>query len=342
MTEISIIIPVYMVEPYIHQCLDSVLNQTFTDFELILVDDGSPDKCGAICDEYAEKDRRVRVIHQENRGQGRARNVGMDLAQGKYIIFLDSDDYWLPSTLETLYTEAEKNQTQLLAFSGVPFWDGIEQSGTISNYCHTVQNGIVKSGVESLNFALDAHEYNVSPCLRFYRTDYLQKINVRFVEGIIHEDEVFSFLSYLYADRVECIGDRLYQRRYRPGSTMTGKSPQASAHGYIVTINRLLDVLRFQPCSEQEKGLLDRYISRTIYIVMILYRKTLRCQKDIAAAIRKDARKTLKRARQLSTLTKEARVSTYSLFLSYLGWWVPRVLKRITCLVRDTFFIAIK
>ena len=93
MPTISVIVPVYNVEKYIHRCVDSILNQTFTDFELILVDDGSPDNCGAICDEYAAKDSRVRVIHQENGGLSAARNAGIDAAVGKYIMFCDSDDY---------------------------------------------------------------------------------------------------------------------------------------------------------------------------------------------------------------------------------------------------------
>lgn len=93
MPKLSIIVPVYKVEQYIHKCVDSILNQTFTDFELILVDDGSPDNCGAICDEYSLKDERVRVIHKENGGVSKARNFGIDKAKGEYIGFVDSDDY---------------------------------------------------------------------------------------------------------------------------------------------------------------------------------------------------------------------------------------------------------
>lgn len=92
MPEISIIVPVYNVEKYLPRCIDSILAQTFTNFELILVDDGSPDNCGAICDEYAQKDSRVVVIHKENQGVSSARNRGLDVAQGKYIMFCDSDD----------------------------------------------------------------------------------------------------------------------------------------------------------------------------------------------------------------------------------------------------------
>ena len=93
MPEISIIVPVYNTEKYLHRCIDSILAQTFTDFELILVDDGSPDNCPQICDEYAEKDCRVKVIHQENGGLSAARNAGIDIATGTFIFFCDSDDY---------------------------------------------------------------------------------------------------------------------------------------------------------------------------------------------------------------------------------------------------------
>lgn len=93
MPKLSIIVPVYKVEQYLHKCVDSILNQTFTDFELILVDDGSPDNCGRICDEYAAKDGRIRVIHKENGGLSDARNAGIDVAKGEIIGFVDSDDY---------------------------------------------------------------------------------------------------------------------------------------------------------------------------------------------------------------------------------------------------------
>ncbi|MCQ2424558.1 MAG: glycosyltransferase [Lachnospiraceae bacterium] len=102
MPEISIIVPVYKVEQYLPRCIDSILAQTFTDFELLLIDDGSPDNCGKICDDYAAKDARVRVFHKENGGVSSARNLGLDNAVGKYIGFVDSDDYIFPKMYETL------------------------------------------------------------------------------------------------------------------------------------------------------------------------------------------------------------------------------------------------
>ncbi len=101
--KISIIVPIYKVEKFLHKCIDSILNQTFTDFELILVEDGSPDCCGETCDEYANKDKRIRVIHQKNSGISLARNAGLDIARGDYIGFVDGDDYINPYMYETLY-----------------------------------------------------------------------------------------------------------------------------------------------------------------------------------------------------------------------------------------------
>ena len=111
--KISVIVPVYKCEQYIHRCVNSILNQTFSDFELILVDDGSPDNCGEICEEYAKKDFRVKVIHQVNGGQAAARNNGVKEAQGEWLHFVDSDDMIHPKTLEILYKTAIDNDVKL-------------------------------------------------------------------------------------------------------------------------------------------------------------------------------------------------------------------------------------
>lgn len=103
MPKISVIVPVYNVEKYLNRCVDSILNQTFEDFELILVNDGSPDNCGNICDEYAQKDNRVKVIHKKNGGVSSARNAGIDTAQGEYIMFVDSDDWINENMLNDMY-----------------------------------------------------------------------------------------------------------------------------------------------------------------------------------------------------------------------------------------------
>ena len=109
MPEISIIVPVYRAEKYLNACVDSILNQTYSDFELVLIEDGSPDQSGAICDEYAQKDDRVRVIHQPNQGQAAARNHALPMTQGKWLCYVDSDDAIHPQMLEHLHRAAEKS-----------------------------------------------------------------------------------------------------------------------------------------------------------------------------------------------------------------------------------------
>ncbi len=111
MSEISIIIPVYNAEKYLSRCIDSIFMQTFTDFELILVDDGSPDRCGLICDEYMRRDSRVRVLHQSNQGQAAARNNGVNVANGEWITFVDADDMVHPQMLEMLYRSVNEHST---------------------------------------------------------------------------------------------------------------------------------------------------------------------------------------------------------------------------------------
>lgn len=116
---VSVIVPVYKVEKWLHRCVDSILAQTMTDFELLLIDDGSPDRSGEICDKYAKKDKRVKVIHQENKGSVGARNAGLSVARGKYLAFVDSDDYVRENMLFVMLNEAENRQLDIV-------WCGVE------------------------------------------------------------------------------------------------------------------------------------------------------------------------------------------------------------------------
>ena len=115
MPELSVIVPIYKAEKYIRKCIDSILTQSFRDYELILVDDGSPDNCGVICDEYAAKDDRIKVIHKRNGGVSEARNVGLDIAGGAYISFIDPDDWVEPDLFYETIRFCEKRQTCLAA-----------------------------------------------------------------------------------------------------------------------------------------------------------------------------------------------------------------------------------
>ena len=181
---LSVVIPVYKVEPYLRRCVDSVLGQTYTDLEIILVDDGSPDGCPAICDEYAQKDSRVKVIHQKNGGVSRARNAGLELAQGEYITFVDADDYIDSQMYEKMLEAAVRTGADVVETTyRYGKWDN-EDSGELYRF----------SGVEAVGkmFREDRFwdGFSVSPCTKLF----LRKTvgSRRFLEGCtMAEDALF-------------------------------------------------------------------------------------------------------------------------------------------------------
>lgn len=217
MPEISVIVPVYRVEPYLRQCVDSILSQTFTDFELILVDDGSPDNCGAICDEYALEDSRVRVIHKQNGGLSDARNAGIDMAKGEFLTFIDSDDLVAPEYLNRLYHSIKSSAAEIAICNMLPFKDS-------SNPQIEEQNSNDSKRIIS---GRDA-------CLSIYRMDGTVPImawgklyksslfnGIRYPVGLIHEDDATTPKLFYLANKIAQIGDKLYLYRSRADSIMS-------------------------------------------------------------------------------------------------------------------------
>ena len=207
----SVIVPIYNIEKYLRRCIDSVLAQSFTDYELILVDDGSPDNCPAICDAYAQKDARIKVIHKENGGLGYARNTGMEVACGEYVGFLDSDDYVGPEMYEALYTAAEKNDADL-AMSGVRFVGGntfSQSGGDWEKHCVEEDTVFEGEGIKTLLLGVvgalpheaDDSRYGVSVCKNIFRRSVLCEKKVDFFSErkIISEDTLFM------VDFIKCI-----------------------------------------------------------------------------------------------------------------------------------------
>ncbi len=218
---ISIIIPVYNVEDYLRECIDSVINQTYKNLEIILVDDGSTDSSGAICDEYAEKDSRIRVIHKENSGPSATRNVGIKNAEGKYIYFLDSDDYLTDNAIELLVNTAEVNDADLVFFDAYSFSDDgspVKQGYVINGTYET------KSGYEILTELCKNKDYHCSIPLLFFRNDFIKNNNLSLVESAYcSEDLLFTYQVYCTAEKVAQCKNTLYHRRYRSNSIVTSK-----------------------------------------------------------------------------------------------------------------------
>jgi len=186
----SIIVPVYNVEQYINRCVDSILAQTYQNFELILVDDGSPDNSGKICDEYARKDSRIKVIHIPNGGVSNARNTGLDAASGDYIVFVDSDDWILPNHIEQLLPEGDEDWV----CTGIC----ILQNGVIIKNTKTPSSMLYKDQWISDFPGFWGQYANCSPCRCSYKTAILKKHRIQFHPDIsIGEDELFN-LNYIF------------------------------------------------------------------------------------------------------------------------------------------------
>lgn len=212
---VSVIIPIYNTELYLCECIDSILNQSFCTFELILVDDGSTDNSFYICDDYALKDKRIKVIHKDNEGPGIARNVGLDIANGKYIMFCDSDDLLDTNALEVAIRYITESNSDFVKFLITK--DGNEKSviedGKIESY-------IFNNDQDRLNFLLN-NNLSISSCASIYSSDFLKKNNIRFpdMRYVFYEDKLFSYLALLMASKITKVNVSFYYYRDREGST---------------------------------------------------------------------------------------------------------------------------
>ena len=220
---VSVVIPVYNVEAYLCECVDSVLTQTMQDFEIILVDDGATDSSGAICDRYAQQDPRIQVIHQKNGGLSAARNTGLDAAKGEYVYFLDSDDYIEPYSLEHLRDLAEKEKADVVFFDAYVFFTDCKPDPNVYQY-HRSRDYGAKPGRQMLMELLNTDEYRTAVPLMLFRRDYMMRNALRFRPGILHEDELFTFYVYHGDGVIAHCHEELYARRMRAASIMTGSS----------------------------------------------------------------------------------------------------------------------
>lgn len=210
---ISVIVPVYGVEEYLDRCVQSILNQSYKDYELILVDDGSPDRCPEICDSYAEKYDHVRVIHKKNGGLSDARNAGVAWAKGDYVTFVDSDDYVAKGYLQTLVDLKEKYQADISVVGIQTFYKTVhskEERKKAEEHSY--------SGMEALMHMFYQDTLDSSACAMLIPVDYAEKNPFPFRK--YHEDELTTYKYYLSASRVAVSEEPLYFYFQRPNSIM--------------------------------------------------------------------------------------------------------------------------
>lgn len=257
MTRFSIVVPVYNVEDYLEKCVNSILNQEYKDYELVLVDDGSTDKSGAICDRLVleNKDKiSIKVIHQENEGLGGARNTGLANATGEYVWFIDSDDSIKENALEEINAYIEKNQVQMVVF----------------DYCTIDENDKIMETVSCFNKTDEVFSLQNCPEMLFmpnsawnkvYKRSLFEKVNVKFPDREWFEDLSTVIKLYPFIDRVGYINQGFYLYLQRSGSIMFSKNIDRNRE----IISAVDSVIRFY----KENNLFDKYKEELEYLAVL-------------------------------------------------------------------------
>ena len=244
---ISVIVPVYKVEKYIRKCVDSILSQTFRDYELFLVDDGSPDNCGKICDEYAAKDDRIIVIHKENGGLSDARNVAIDKAKGEYLTFIDSDDYVAENHLESLYKAIVDTESDIAVANITSFSD----SKSDEKFYQPVTRKKLLTDNEVFNTI-----YQPCACAKLYKRRIFE--SVRYPVGRLYED-VFVYHDVLaQAKHLVLTGENTYFYMLRYDSIMHQE--------YKLAFTDIIDAIELRVKKLEELGLQDLADDNRVFI----------------------------------------------------------------------------
>lgn len=238
--KVSVIIPVYNTEAYVEEAVRSVMNQTLKEIEIIIINDGSTDNSISILEKLATEDNRIQLYYQTNQGLSVTRNRGIDIANGDFIHFLDSDDLILPDMYERCYHQGNTSQSDFLFFDANVFSESSDiQLGFNYQRTYLFKEGHVYSGIDMLGIMLDKQIYRASACLNFIKREFLMQYKLNFYPNIVHEDELFTAQLYLYAQRVVCIRTAFYCRRVRKGSIMASKFSFKNINGYMTVIKQL-------------------------------------------------------------------------------------------------------
>lgn len=223
--KVSVIVPVYKVEKYLNRCVQSIRKQTLSDIEIILVDDGSPDKCPAMCDEYAKQDSRIKVIHKENAGLGMARNSGIEVATGDYVTFCDSDDWLDKTAYENIYNHCRENDLDMCSFQP----RRIRTDGTIIDLpCVKAKKFEGKKELQEFVLGLigkdytnpHSETYGMSSCMALFRRKIYNESNVRYPsERVVASEDLIFLLNFApYLHKIEIVPDVYYNYLINPNS----------------------------------------------------------------------------------------------------------------------------
>ncbi len=251
MVELSVIVPVYNVEKYLKRCISSIITQTYKNFELILIDDGSLDRCGAMCDEFAQKDSRIRVIHQSNKGLAETRNVGIRSAQGAYISFIDSDDYILPQTYSDCMRILHQTSADIICFQHIDVYD----NQIIDQYEQAPECVKDLTAAEAYDALFYPNYVDVITCNKIIKKSVLE--GIEFPAGKLYEDMFTTYKYISKAKKISVTNQKYYVYCHREGSIGTQKySPRALDLAYAAYETYENGVREFPNAANLEVGLL--------------------------------------------------------------------------------------
>ncbi len=263
--DVSVVVPVYKVEKYLDKCIKSLIKQTHSNIEIILVDDGSPDNCGKICDQYSIKDNRIKVIHKENGGLSEARNFGLDSAKGKYVLFVDSDDYIEEDAVEKLFKYSEKNNLEVLC------GNAYQINGQDKKIIKAGNSGaIIKNGVDFFVENISDNSYIAAVWLRLYNTSFLKANKMYFEVGLLHEDEQWTPYTLLAASRVGYVDYTFYNYIIRDGSITQSQDREKHIEDVIATCNELVEYINQSNYTRKQRKLIKDYYAR-LYMHTVCY-----------------------------------------------------------------------
>lgn len=234
---VSVIVPIYKVEQYITRCVDSIISQTYSNLEIILVDDGSPDSCPAICDEYANNDTRVKVVHKKNGGLSDARNAGLEAAKGEYVAFIDGDDYISSNYVQVLLDDCMTNDSDISCCGFYKVYEDrrVEKSCQVYNRVFTNLEAI--RDIFTANSLCEVMTWN-----KLYRRSLFIDNDIRFPVGKLHEDNFTTYKLFYFANKISFINEPLYYYIQRSDSIM-GRAFNARRFDIFDMLNEAEDFL---------------------------------------------------------------------------------------------------
>ena len=254
---ISVIIPVYNVGKYLRECLDSVLAQTYANYEVIMIDDGSTDTSGAICDEYAEKNARFRTVHKENCGLSVARNTGMATAKGEFVYFLDSDDLIEPAAFDSLVASIGSADADFVYFEAESFCD--DGRDAPQGYLRDRDYGTL-DGIKAFETLARAKDFKTAVPTYFWKRRFLEENGLSFHPGILYEDLLFSFAAFCKVKTASHCHLTLYKRRIREGSIVTSKPGKKNLESMLTVFSEVVRIASDNEVADREDVI--NYIAR--------------------------------------------------------------------------------